>query len=1575
MSLAKLSAGEGYEYYTRVIATHDANERGTTGIDDYYSEKGESPGVWLGTGLAALGIDEGDQVTEAQMRALLGEGLHPNADAIIDAAITEQVALGAKAKDAIRYALKKAQLGRPYSQFTTAPGSYRHECAQALAAWNTENGHDPRAAVPAEQRRRIRTNVALRMFTADVGREPLNARELSGWIARASRPSKTAVAGFDLTFSPVKSVSTLWAVASREVAEQIEAAHHAAIRDVISYIESEVLYTRVGRHSVRQVEVAGLIATAFDHRDSRAGDPDLHTHLVISNNVLRADGKWGAIDGRMIYRYNVTCSEMYNSRLEAHLEASLGLVFADRGEVVDKRPVREVVGVDPELATEWSKRGRAIRSATAKLAAKFQADHEREPTALELVDLAQQATLSTRASKHAARSHAEQRATWRADAIAVLGSDAAVEAMVRTALSQQLPDRELVTDDWIQRTAEQTVATVSKTRATWQHHHIRAEAERQVRGRVTPDQWALVAGAVTDTALAEPISIPRGVHDLAPAVAELTRSDGTSVYTTARSTLYTSPQILAAEQRLLDAGLRHDGHRLAVADIDAAIVEYAANNAGRALNTMQAAMVRTFAVSGARLQVGLAPAGTGKTTSMQVLAHAWTAQGGTVIGLAPTASAAAVLAEEIDTPTATVDLLVTLAQRLDAGELDIEQAPSWLTGIDERTVVILDEAAKASTLSLDAAVDWLLARGASVRAIGDDRQLSSVAAGGVIRDIVAYAGSANLATVMRFSDLGERAASLAVREGDPAGLAYYLDHDRIRTGSLDAVTEQAYLAWAADIDAGLDSALLAPTRELVTDLNARARADRLTRTDTEPGAEAVLADGLSTSAGDIICTRRNDRRLRISKTDYVRNGYRWRVQTVHDDGRITATHLGSGRRVTLPADYVTAHTQLGYAATIDTSQGITVDTCHGVLTGRETCPQLYVMLTRGRTSNRAWLATNTGDEPNLYEYEAVRPPTALDVLTTILGRDGTQTSAATAEADARDPRRQLAGAVDSYLDALGVAAETRYGPDQLAALDTAAEQLLPGLTGTAAYPVLRQHLATIALEGRRDPIQALTEAINLRELDTAADPAAVLDWRIDPTGAHSTARPSEMGPLGWLPATPALLAADDEFGPHLHARATQIRQLADQVRDQARAWAETPADQVPLWAQPLRAHPDLLARLAIWRASHGAPDHDRRPTGPVLSARAEREIQTLFDDDVARRLGDTDADLHRWAELAGRLEVPGLTEDPVWPVLAAELTRAADAGRNITDATIAAAAARPLPAEQPAAALRWRLAGDLDALPPTVADPVTDLVHVMEHDQLRRMSDDALDNRIRQLNNQLRARQHDAIATLGEHVESKTATVTAKHAQLDDQAARIRDAHAQLAELAEHRAAAAAELTERTNDLGELLERKKSWLGSKARDKDIADKRREIAETTEVLRRYTEQGRQIERDATATSGVPTVRWQQTLDAADDLDARQAELDTAHQIDARRATQLRKHETTGERLRTDIHSAITERRRRNELTDPDRDREQQARHHLDGPDSLVRATGVLDHHEHRTEPPIERRQVPDQHRDLGPDIGM
>src|SRR3712207_9132497 len=121
------------------------------------------------------------------------------------------------------------------------------------------------------------------MSTEACARPPADARELSGFLARASRPATRAVAGYDLTFSPVKSVSALWALAPREVAEQIEAAHAAAVTDTLAWLERHACFTRLGAGGARQVETGGLIAAVFTHRDSRAGDPDLHTHVAVSN--------------------------------------------------------------------------------------------------------------------------------------------------------------------------------------------------------------------------------------------------------------------------------------------------------------------------------------------------------------------------------------------------------------------------------------------------------------------------------------------------------------------------------------------------------------------------------------------------------------------------------------------------------------------------------------------------------------------------------------------------------------------------------------------------------------------------------------------------------------------------------------------------------------------------------------------------------------------------------------------------------------------------------------------------------------------------------------------------------------------------------------------------------------------------------------------------------------------------------------------------------------------------------------------------------------------------------------------
>ena len=155
-------------------------------------------------------------------------------------------------------------------------------------------------------------------------------------MAKATRQQTTAVAGYDLTFAPVKSVSTLWALADRDVAKQIEDAHHSAVEATLSWLEKEVLFTRRGRGGLQQVKAKGLIAGMFTHRDARSSDPHLHTHVAVSNKVQDETGRWLAVDGRVLYKANVTLAEMYNTLIEAELIARLGVRFENRRSGLDK---------------------------------------------------------------------------------------------------------------------------------------------------------------------------------------------------------------------------------------------------------------------------------------------------------------------------------------------------------------------------------------------------------------------------------------------------------------------------------------------------------------------------------------------------------------------------------------------------------------------------------------------------------------------------------------------------------------------------------------------------------------------------------------------------------------------------------------------------------------------------------------------------------------------------------------------------------------------------------------------------------------------------------------------------------------------------------------------------------------------------------------------------------------------------------------------------------------------------------------------------------------------------------------
>lgn len=581
--------------------------------------------------------------------------------------------------------------------------------------------------------------------------------------------------------------------------------------------------------------------------------------------------------------------------------------------------------------------------------------------------------------------------------------------------------------------------------------------------------------------------------------------------------------------------------------------------------------------------------------------------------------------------------------------------PAELARIGLDSLVIIDEAGMASTVELAHAVGHLLDRGAAVRLIGDDQQPASISAGGALRDIAEVHGTITLTELIRFADRAEGAATLGIRAGDPAALGYYLDRGRIHVGDLFTVADQAFTAWAGDRAAGHDAVMLAPTRDLVTQLNARARAERLTAKGAERGREVTLAEGNQASSGDRVISRANNRLLRITPTDWVKDGDRWTVSSVRAGGALEVIHDGSGRRIRLPAAYVADHVDLGYASTVHGAQGITADTCHAVAAGTEDRRLLYVALTRGRHTNHVYVATSFDGDPHaVITPHALRPPTAADLLTGVLGRDGAQQSASTLLRQLSQPDELLHLAATRYADALSAAAESVLGPDWAPRVDGVAEESLPGLTAAPAWPSLRGRLALLAVDGA-DPVEHLRVAAQARELDSAADPAAVLDWRLAPAGGDRHG-----GPLPWLPAIPTALAVHPSWGQYLQARADLVSTGAATVRDAADVLTPMTA---PLWAERLLEddHRALRADLAVWRAATGAAPADRRPTGPPRLSAAETRHQQDLDTQFKEVLNVDSSPTRHWATLADSID-PRITRDAHWPALAARLEAADRAG-------------------------------------------------------------------------------------------------------------------------------------------------------------------------------------------------------------------------------------------------------------------------------------------------------------------------
>jgi hypothetical protein len=812
--------------------------------------------------------------------------------------------------------------------------------------------------------------------------------------------------------------------------------------------------------------------------------------------------------------------------------------------------------------------------------------------------LAQQATLETRDAKHEPRSAAEQRSTWLNEAAAVMGGRSAVASMVQTALTPAAETATIADARWVAQTADHVLAVMEECRSTWQMWHVRAEVQRRVRAADVPNERASVlVDLLIDEVLDRRSVALVPPHDGIDEPQALRRSNGSSVYTVAGADLYTSQRILDAEARLVAAAGRRDGSAVDESAVDLALLEMAANRTS--LDAGQASLVRQMCTSGARLQLAIAPPGAGKTTAMRALTLAWTQDAGQVLGLAPSAAAAAVLAEQTGIRA---DTLAKLTWSLRHGDL-----PDWAAAIGPSTLVIIDEAGMADTLTLDAVVQFAIERGASVRLVGDDQQLAAIGAGGVLRDIRTQHGALQLSELHRFTDPAEATASLALRDGDASGLDFYLDHGRVHVGDLATTTEDAFNAWVSDRAAGLDAIMLAPTRELVAELNRRARDHRLN--GDVPDAVVRLADGNQAGVGDVIITRSNDRRLRLTATDWVKNGDRWTITRIGRNGDLTVRHNRSELTVRLPIEYVRPSTGLGYATTVHSAQGVSADTMHGLLTGQESRQLLYTMLSRGRHANHLYLqVVGDGDPHTLIRPDTISPHTPTETLQQILARDEAPVSTSSLLRELNDPAARLFQAVQCYTDGLHVAAEQLLGPETVAQLDEA-DHYIPGLTTEPGWPTLRAHLLALAAETGKAPLRHLLAAARGRDVGTAGDMAAVLYWRLTPL------TPTSPGPLPWLPGISETLHDLPVWGDYLAKRSQLVADLAGQVQDHA-----CQGDAEAVWA-PQGSHPStaLIGEIAVWRAANGIDPQDPRPTGGGghLETRPALWKQTL-DRDFAR---------------------------------------------------------------------------------------------------------------------------------------------------------------------------------------------------------------------------------------------------------------------------------------------------------------------------------------------------------------------
>jgi len=1228
MVLHKLTAGDGYTYLTRHVAGADVARGRGQDAADYYTAEGNPPGRWIGNGLKELGLRT-PEVTEAQMRNLYGVGRHPDAERIAEeylAAHLHSELTDAERTKVLTAAERAGKLGAQFPLY------------QAL----------DHIAVRLERR--------LAAIREETGREPTPSE-----IARAkmleARAQRSAVAGYDLVFSPVKSAAVLWALHPEPaVRDAVHAAHRAALESAMTMLESHVAFTRKGRGGIAQIKTTGLIAVAFDHHDSRAGDPNPHTHVVIANKVRGNDGIWRSLDARALYRATVAVSEHYQTAFETDLAARVGASFSARtGAAADASLLREIDGIPNALTRHFSSRRSDIEDRYAQLVRGYRRDHGHEPGRKTAYQLARQATIETRQPKKHPRSLSAMREAWRLSAVTAFGPDI-IDTVARSASGPGVTPAVTLELDAPALAASITAAMAEK-RSTWTEWNLRAEAERTLRTQVAFPDIATQISAV-DRVVAEAISPRHAISVDAPSLtrepAELLREDGSSIFDEHRVARYTSPAILDAETRLLYAA---QNDHVPAADPEAVRLLIAAHEQTheRALDPGQRALVEAFAACPRRITVGIGPAGSGKTTAMAALADVLSANGTRLVPLATSSAAASILGNEIGVKAENLHKFLheythgTHAEKLNEGG----RIPAFLRHLtlNPGDLVLVDEAGLAGTPNLDRLLAIAVHRGARIALLGDPRQLGAIESGGALSLLAHDAGAAQLTTLYRFHNPDEAEATLKLAVGDTTAIDFYAAEGRIRSGSRDGMVEAAYQGWKADMLKGRTTILPAGQSIDVTRLSAQARADRVAAGQVEPEG-ALLHDGNIAGIGDWIITRRNDRKTTThGGREFLKNGDTWTVIARHDNGTLTIENHRHQGHVNLTPEYVAQHVQLYYAVHVMRSQGSTVDTAHPLVTEEMTREQLYVAASRAKHQITLYVATHDTlplDEDDRLDYPRNDPRAraASEVLQLVIGNESAEKSAIETIRDNQDRAGSLATLAPRFQYVLEAASRPAYYAVIHNSFD---DEIATKITSDPSWARLRRSLIAAEQAGQDAGYVLARAAGRISGLDTIDEPATRIDAEVNTHldrlarhgeahqgGPHSTS-PSPIPP--WL-NIPERVAHGLERDQPLR---TWLQETQERIADRVDQLVAAGLTDHPAWAQGLSMSQRRIA-LAYRDQLEVTVTSPEEPLGPHLPH------------------GDADHHIHRAAVAVISKNEPTNASDPT--ASQRGYTRPATSGRS-----------------------------------------------------------------------------------------------------------------------------------------------------------------------------------------------------------------------------------------------------------------------------------------------------------------------